>query len=166
MKTKTLKYLLMIPLLLSLVFVGCEKEDDRIIDQIYVVRFSLSETDNHYNDFYKIDLSNKEFSIASSVLSTNFVDTFQTTEYSLISVLGDDNIEKFRKSAKKNSFAKWDERYTNPNVYDGGGWLIMIVFSNGDTMTSYGYNAFPSTWNNMKEAFEILLGQDILGSAY
>ena len=166
MKTKPFRFLLLVSLLLGMLLVGCEKEDDRTINQVYVVLLSYMDTDNHNTDIYKIDLLNKEFSISEVNLSDGGITSAKDAEYTLVSILGDDEIAKFRKSAKKYSFAKWEEHYANPSIADGGGWQIMIVFSNGDTLNTSGSNAFPDTWDNMKEAFKVLLGQDILWSSY
>ena len=159
MKLRQFKVFLIISLLLSVFLVGCEKADDRVIDEIYIHQFAYD--GGSKTTIYKLDLQNKEFLKHEVEMFTSFTGPLQEVDYILVRELKDDGIEKFRADAQKNSFTKWEEHY-EIDADDGSGWEMIVVFSNGDIMKSTGSNAYPKTWDNMKDAFKDLVGEDIL----
>ena len=162
MRTKMLKFLLMVSLL-NVVLVGCEKKDNRTINQIYINQFAY---DAYLFEVYKVDLENKEFSVHHADVFISFTIPVQGRDYTLVKSLADDKIEEFRKEARNLSFTSWKESYENDKILDGGAWEITIVLSNGDIVLTTGFNAFPKNWDAMKEAFKLLLEEDILWSSY
>jgi len=147
--------------------VGCKKTYQKgetyqkDIDEIHIHH---SESGQRVPEF-KIDLKNKKFWKYTSELGPNYVERNVSSDnegYNFVCDLNDEIIADFLRKSARYGLTLWEESYVNENVEDGHQWGITVLFSDSTTFNVYGSNKYPEPWDEMRDAFIILTGEDIL----
>lgn len=136
-------------LYISIMYHACK------IDSIYIAHMEMGKVYVQY----KVDLVNnmywenrKEYPVGEDC-DDRFV---LVTELEKEAVIG------FRFASLFHGINFWKEQYLLDGVYDGHQWKMIITYSDGREKCIYGSNSYPSTYEELKQDFINLTGQDIL----
>ena len=162
-----MKKLLVILCLIALS--GCTTTDNKEIESMYIVKYGYYVSLADYLTAYKIDFVNEEFLKCEMDYEEFYEERnndLLSYNYELVSKLDGEKIDAFNADMNRYKVNKLKSNYENNEVLDGGGWQIIIVYVDAETVISNGRNAFPNNWNKISESVEKLVGDDIMGSSY
>ncbi len=166
--------------LLCLLIVGCiagcaprgsdvtdRPEDDDDDPEMQIARIDVRHSSFGMTEIeYRIDLEDGSFWIYE--ISSDYENyeprnsDAENEGFTLVSELSDEEVEDFLEQCDRYNIAKWKSQYMNDDICDGHQWGMIILFTDGTHKEISGSNAYPGTWDEMREAFEDLTGEDIL----
>lgn len=150
-------------ILIGVTLSGCksEKNYQKEIANIYIRHSSFGTEDTEY----KIDIENKEFwQFVGDDMSYEFWrdESDENEGFTFVSQIDEDKIAVFERESARHGFTDWNQSYDNDNVMDGHQWSIVINYADGTTQNVSGSNAYPDTWDDLREDFQDLTGEDVL----
>jgi len=113
---------------------------------------------------YKVDLAQRNFWVYEKSPPLEPRDEKALFEgYSFAGRLSKGKIAVFLKAAGEYGFEGWEGEYgeISPNIGTNP-WYVTIIFADGATKTSTGLFEHPENWAEMRAAFKVLTGKDIL----
>jgi len=140
---------------------GCQKTYQKGIAEINFYHSTFGRRSPEF----KIDFAEKKFWKYTREVGSSFAARDSSAEnegYTFVCDLRDDAIDAFLSESAQHGFTKWKTEYVDKNIFDGHQWGATITFADSATLVIQGSNAYPSTWDNMHDAFIGLTGEDIL----
>lgn len=133
--------------------------------------------DDYQNRVASLYIYNQNFDVKTSEFLLDFDESrfysFSPTDHLLIRISSDDNqgyttvaalsperVDAFFRNVTRYGLWDWKPNEADINILGDYQWGMVITFRSGETQTIYCRNAFPDTWENVREAFETLTGND------
>lgn len=148
---------IIILLIMTFFLFSCSSKESE--NKIAKITYQTIDYMGGYTQSYIIDFDRNEF------LRSHYIMEEDNSELTVVRSFSEEEEKVFINGITKNGLLNLKERYEPAGiVYDGGGWVLEIVYVDGEIKKSTGKNASPKTiFNNCSTYFYDLCKEEVLG---